>query len=87
MQELDLHDTWFDCAKCRTARVAMDLLRGECGWSHGSGHLTPLVYFLWDYVKAYVYTVMPASIDALEDNIEEFIHEIKAVEQSRSTIG
>ena len=37
-----------------------------------------LDYFLWDYVKAHVYTDKPASIDALEDNIEAFIREIPA---------
>ena len=31
MQELDLHDMWFeqDSATCHTARVTMGLLRGE----------------------------------------------------------
>ena len=33
MQELELHDMWFqqDGATCHTARVLMDLLRGEFG--------------------------------------------------------
>jgi hypothetical protein len=33
MQELDLHDMWFqqDGATCHTARATMDLLRGEFG--------------------------------------------------------
>ena len=35
-----------------------------------------LDYFMWDYVKAYVYTDKSASIDALEDNIEAYIREI-----------
>ena len=38
----------------------------------------PLDIFLWGYVKAHVYTDKPASIDALEDNIEAFIPEIPA---------
>ena len=38
----------------------------------------PLDYFLWGYVKIHVYTDKPASIDALEDNIEAFIREIPA---------
>ena len=38
----------------------------------------PLDYFSWDCVKAYVYTDKPASIDALEDNIEAFIRKIRA---------
>ena len=60
-----------------------DLLRGEFGehfisrsgpvnWPPRSCDLTPLDYFLWGYVKAHVYTDKPASIDALEDNIEAF---------------
>ena len=43
-----------------------------------SCHLTPLDYFLWGYDKAHVYTDKPTSIDALEINIEAFIHEIPA---------
>ena len=33
MQELDLHEMWFqkDCVTCHTARITMDLLRGEFG--------------------------------------------------------
>ena len=33
MQKLDLHDMWFqqDGARCHTARVIMELLRGEFG--------------------------------------------------------
>ena len=89
MQELDLHDMWFqqDGATCHTALATMDLLRGEFGehflsrsgpvnWPPRSCDLTPLDYFLWGYVKAYVYTDRPASIDALEDNIEGFIRAI-----------
>ena len=76
MQELDLHDMWFqqDGVTYHTARVTMDLLRGEFGehfisrsgpvnWLPRSYDLTPLDYFLWDY------TDKPASIDALENNI------------------
>ena len=33
---------------------------------------------MWGYVKAQVYTEKPASMDALEDNIEAFIREITA---------
>ena len=35
-------------------------------------------YFLWGYVKAHAYTNKPVSIDAFDDNIEAFIHEIPA---------
>ena len=91
MQELDLHDMWFkqDCATCNTELVTMDLLRcefsehfitlsGPVNWPPGSCDLTPIDYFLWGYVKAPVYTDNPVSMDALEDNIEAFIHEIPA---------
>ena len=65
----------------------MDLLRDEFGehFVSSSGpvnlparscDLTPLDYFLCGYVKAHVNTGKPASIDALEDNIEAFIREI-----------
>ena len=89
MQELDLHDMWFqlDGATCHAARLTMDLLRGELGkhfisrsgpvnWPNRSCDLTPLYYSQWGYVKAHVYTDRPASIDALKDNIEAFIRDI-----------
>ncbi|XP_054744546.1 uncharacterized protein LOC129248965 [Anastrepha obliqua] len=91
MQELDLHDIWFqqDGATCHTARVTMDLLRGEFGehfisrsgpvnWPPRSCDITPLDNFLWGYVKAHVYSDKPASINALEDNIKAFVCEILA---------
>ena len=84
-----MHDMWFqqDGATCHTARVIMDLLRGQfdehfisCSGPVNlrprSCDLTPLNYFLWIYVKAHIYTGKPVSIDALEDNIEAFIHKI-----------
>ena len=42
MQELDLHDMWFqqDGATCHTARVTMNLLRGEFG-EHFISHSGP----------------------------------------------
>ena len=77
-----------DAATCHTARVIMDLLRGEfsehfisrsrpVNWPPRSCDLTPLDYFLWGNVKAHVY-ISYISIDALEDNIEAFIREIPA---------
>ena len=67
----------------------MDLLGDDCGehfisssekvnWPPRSCDLTPIEYLLWGYVKAHVYRDKPASIDALEDNIEAFIREIPA---------
>ena len=77
MQELDLHDMWYqqDGATCHTARVTMDLLKGRfvehlisrsepVNWPPSSCDLTSLDYFLWGYVKAHVYADNPASIDA-----------------------
>ena len=67
----------------------MDLLRNEfsenfisrsrpVNWPPRSCDLTPLYYFLWGYVTAHIQADKPASIDALEDNIEAFIREIPA---------
>ena len=91
MQELDLHDILFqqDGATCHTARVIMDLLRGEFGeqfiscsgpvnWPPRWCDLTSLDYFLYSYVKAHDYTDKPVSINALEGNIEAFIRETPA---------
>ena len=75
MQEFHLYDMWFpeDVATCHTARVTMDLWRGEFGehfisrsgsvnWQPRSCDLMPFDYFLWGYVKAHVYTDKSASI-------------------------
>ena len=91
MQELDLHNMWFqqDGASCHTARLAMYCLKAEFGehfisrlgpvkWPPNSFDLTPLAYFLWGYVRAHFYTDKLASFDALEGNIEAFIREIPA---------
>ncbi|CAH2000968.1 unnamed protein product [Acanthoscelides obtectus] len=69
--QLDLADMWFqqDGATCHTAHETMALL---------SCDLTPLDYFLWGHVKANIYGDKPATIDALEANIEAFIREIPA---------
>ena len=72
-----------------TARVTMNLFRGEFGehftsrtvpvnWPPRSCDLTPLDYFWWGYVKAHAYTDKPASIGALEDHNEAFIRELAA---------
>ena len=83
MKELDLHDMWFqqDGTKCHTTHVTMHLLRDEFGehpvnWPPRSCDLTTLGYRLWGHVEAHVYTEKPASMNALEDNIEAFIREI-----------
>ena len=51
---------------------------GPVNWSSRPWDLMPLDYFLWAYVKAYVYTDKLASIDILEGNIEAFIRVISA---------
>ena len=78
MQELDLHDMWFqlDGATCHTERVTIDLLSGEFGehffspsravnWPPRSCDLTPL-----EYVEAHVY------VDHLKATALQHLHEI-----------
>ncbi|CAD6993438.1 unnamed protein product [Ceratitis capitata] len=78
-----------DASRNVAGNYERDLLRGEFGehfisssgsvnWPPRSCDLTPLDYFVWDYVKFNVYTGKPASIDALEDNIEALIRELPA---------
>ena len=68
MQVLDLNIMWFqkEGATCHTARVTMDLFRGEFGehlishsepinWPPRSCNLTPLDYFLWGYINAHIH--------------------------------
>ncbi|GFS96156.1 hypothetical protein TNCV_1141301 [Trichonephila clavipes] len=43
----------------------------------GSCDLTPLDYFLWDYVKSLVYADKPQTLDHLEDNIHRVIADIR----------
>ena len=73
-----------DRAICHTARVTVDLWRGEfderfishsepVNWPSRSRDLTPSDNYLWGNVKAHIYKDKPASVDALEDNIETFI--------------
>ena len=91
MEELDMPDMWFqqDGATCHMARATMTKLRaafgeqfisrsGPVNWPPRSCDLTPLDFFLWGYVKAHDYMDKPATIDALEANIEGFIREIPA---------
>ena len=74
IQELDLHDVWCqqNGATCHSARVTMELLRGELcehyiscsgpvNWSPRSCDLTPLDYCLWGYVKAHFHKGKPAN--------------------------
>ncbi|GFX86803.1 uncharacterized protein TNCV_3750761 [Trichonephila clavipes] len=68
----DVQELWFqqDGATCHTARATIDLLKdtfgdhlisrfGPVNWPPRSCDLTPLDYFLWDYVKSLVYAEKP----------------------------
>ncbi|GFX03891.1 transposable element Tcb1 transposase [Trichonephila clavipes] len=86
----DVQELWFqqDGATCHTARATIDLLKGTFGdrlisrfgpvnWPPRSCDLTPLDYFLWDYVKSLVYADKPQTLDHLEDNIRRVIADIR----------
>ncbi|GFW67058.1 uncharacterized protein TNCV_4030782 [Trichonephila clavipes] len=82
----DVQELWFqqDGATCHTARATIDLLKdtfgdrlisrfGSVNWRPRSCDITPLDYFLWDYVKSSVYANKPQTPDHLEDNIRRVI--------------
>ncbi|GFS83230.1 thrombospondin-1 [Trichonephila clavipes] len=84
------NELWFqqDGATCHTARATIDLLKdtfgdrlisrfGPVNWPPRSCDLTPLDYFLWDYVKSLVYADKPQTLDHLEDNIRRVIADIR----------
>ncbi|GFX59929.1 histone-lysine N-methyltransferase SETMAR [Trichonephila clavipes] len=91
MEEVSaIFELWFqqDSATCHTARATIDLLKetfgdrlisrfGPVNWPRTSCDLTPLDYFLWDYVKALVYADKPQTFDHLEDNIRRVIADIR----------
>ncbi|GFX95731.1 uncharacterized protein TNCV_4886571 [Trichonephila clavipes] len=77
-----------DGATCHTARATIDLLKdtfgerlisrfGPVNWPPISCDLTPLDYFLWNYVKSLVYADKPQTLDHLEDNIRHVIDDIR----------
>ncbi|GFW06568.1 uncharacterized protein TNCV_2189011 [Trichonephila clavipes] len=82
---------WFqqDGATCHTDRGTIDLLKdtigdrlilrfGPVNWPPRSTcDLTPLDYFLWGYVKSWVYVDKPQTLDHLEDNIRRVIADIR----------
>ncbi|GFU19589.1 uncharacterized protein TNCV_21621 [Trichonephila clavipes] len=81
---------WFqqDGATCHTARATIDLLKdtlgdrlisrfGPVNWPPRSCDLTPLDYFLWGYVKSWVYADKPQTLDHLKDNICRVIADIR----------
>ncbi|GFW05909.1 transposable element Tc3 transposase [Trichonephila clavipes] len=84
------YELWFqqDGATCHTARATIDLLKdtfvdrlisrfGPVNWPPRSCDLTPLDYFLWNYVKSLVYADKPKMLDHLEDNIRRVIADIR----------
>ncbi|GFX00397.1 cGMP-dependent protein kinase, isozyme 1 [Trichonephila clavipes] len=86
----DVQELWLqqDGATCHTARATIDLLKdtlgdrlisrfGPVNWPPRSCDLTPLDYFLWDYVKSLVYADKPQTLDHLEDNIRRVIADIR----------
>ncbi|GFW95942.1 DUF4817 domain-containing protein [Trichonephila clavipes] len=88
--EANIGALWFqqDGAKCHTARVTIDLLKdtfgdrlisrfGPVNWPPRPCDLTPLDYFLWDYVKSLVYANKSQTLDHLEDNIRRVIADIR----------
>lgn len=90
MRDIDAEEMWFqqDGATSHTSSQTIDLLKTQFGekvisrngpvnWPPRSCDLTPLDYFLWGYVKSLVYATKPATIDALETEIERVIAEIR----------
>ncbi|GFY34159.1 uncharacterized protein TNCV_2504621 [Trichonephila clavipes] len=76
-----------DGTTCHAARATIDLLKdtfgdrlisrfGPVSWPPRSCDLTPLDYFLWGYVKSFVYADKPQTLDHLEDNIRRVIADI-----------
>ncbi|GFW18829.1 uncharacterized protein TNCV_5132821 [Trichonephila clavipes] len=89
-RKTDCLELWFqqDSATCHTARAAIDLLKdtfgdrlisrfGPVNWPPRSCDLTPLDYFLWGYVKSFVYANQPQTLDHLEDNIRRVDADIR----------
>ncbi|GFT74324.1 putative DD41D transposase [Trichonephila clavipes] len=83
-------ELWFqqDGATCHTTRAAIDLLKDTfvdrlisrfvpVNWPPRSCDLTPLDYFLWDYVKSLVYADTLQTLDHLEDTIRRVIAGIR----------
>ncbi|GFX93645.1 putative LOC100569746 [Trichonephila clavipes] len=50
---------------------------GPVNWPPRSWDLTPLDYFLWGYVKSFVYADKRQTLDHLEDNIRRVIVDIR----------
>ncbi|GFV55463.1 transposable element Tc3 transposase [Trichonephila clavipes] len=106
----DVQELWFqqDGATCHTARVTIDLLKdtfvdrlisrfGPVNWPPRSCDLTPLDYFLWDYVKSLVYmrishkrlilwkTTFAVLLQMLEKVIENWTSRLDYIRASRGS--
>ncbi|GFY10867.1 putative DD41D transposase [Trichonephila clavipes] len=90
MNNHDVQELWFqqDGATCHTARATIDLLKdtfgdrlisrfGPVNWPPRSCDLTPLDYFLWGFVKSFVYADKPQTLDHLQENIRRVIADIR----------
>ncbi|GFW02413.1 putative LOC100569746 [Trichonephila clavipes] len=86
----DVQELWFqqDGATCHTARATINLLKDTFGYRlisrfvpvnrpPRSCDLTPLDYFLYDYVKSLVHADKPQTLDHLEDNIRRVFADIR----------
>ncbi|GFU87241.1 DUF4817 domain-containing protein [Trichonephila clavipes] len=84
------NELWYqqDGATCHTARATIDLLKdtfgdrlisrfGPVNWPPRFCDITPLDYFLWEYLKSLVYADKPQTLDYLEDNIRRVIADIR----------
>ena len=90
IKEEDIGNICFqqDGAMCHIAEATLDVLRyvfehriisrrADVIWPPRSCHLTPLDYYLCCAVKHNCYADKPEAIDALKDNIREYIGEIQ----------
>ena len=82
-------DIWFqqDGATAHTSLRAREWLTNQFGnkiifhhmeftWSARSPDLSPLDYFLWDYVKENVFKRQPADIEILKEIVQEVVSSI-----------
>ena len=90
LEDMDVDDVYLqqDGATCHTSGETIGLLRekfrgrvisrnGDYNWPPRSCDLTPLDFFLWDYVKDKVYTDSYQSIHELKMKIRLVIDEIE----------
>ena len=94
-----LHEAWFqqDGATSHTARQSMAAVRelfgnhvisrfGEIPWPPRSLDLSVCDFFLWGYLKNWVYTTRPKTLDELKQRIQDEIRGIP-VEMLQRAMG